>query len=334
METSEEAKAASAGCISCHTKTDEASMHPSGTVTLGCATCHGGDPKVSVAAGLAMDSAEYKATTKKAHPQPRVSDLWKSAANPERAYTNGWRNRRSTSSSSTPAICASSTRPAASCHAAEVRNVRTSMMTHGAMLWGRRSTTTAAPPTRTRASARATRPTARRSGCRRSPRRPRRKRKPRAWLPYLEPLPRWEVSQPGNVLRVFERGGGKKAEIGNPTRNEEPGRPDVKLSDRGFGTELRTDPVFLGLQKTRLLDPLLSFPGTNDQPGDYRTSGCTACHVVYANDRSPVHAGTVRAVRQRRTHRRRSIRRSIRSGSSPAIRSSTPSPARSRPASA
>ena len=28
-------------------------------------------------------------------------------------------------------------------------------------------------------------------------------------------------------------------------------------------------------------------PGTNDQPGDYRASGCTACHVVYANDRAP-----------------------------------------------
>ena len=32
-------------------------------------------------------------------------------------------------------------------------------------------------------------------------------------------------------------------------------------------------------------------PGTNDHPGDYRASGCTACHVVYANDRSPVHSG-------------------------------------------
>jgi hypothetical protein len=63
------------------------------------------------------------------------------------------------------------------------------------------------------------------------------------------------------------------------------------LSDRGFGTLLRTDPVFLGLQKTRLLDPLLSLPGTNDQPGDYRGSGCTACHVIYANDRSPDHSG-------------------------------------------
>ena len=61
-------------------------------------------------------------------------------------------------------------------------------------------------------------------------------------------------------------------------------------SFRGFGTLLRTDPTFLGLQKTRLLDPVLSFPGTNDQPGDYRASGCSACHVIYANDRSSEHS--------------------------------------------
>ena len=53
--------------------------------------------------------------------------------------------------------------------------------------------------------------------------------------------------------------------------------------------------MFLGLQKTRLFDPLLSFPGTNDQPGDYRASGCSACHVVYANDRSTEHSGAYAA---------------------------------------
>ena len=114
--------------------------------------------------------------------------------------------------------------------------------------------------------------------------------KRRGVLPYLDPLQRWEISQPGNVLRVFERGGREKGEIGNPNSEEDPGHPDVKLSTRGFGTELRTDPVFLGLQKTRLLDPLLSVPGTNDQAGDYRQSGCSGCHVIYANDRDPAHS--------------------------------------------
>ena len=99
----------------------------------------------------------------------------------------------------------------------------------------------------------------------------------------------------GQRLRVFERGSRKKPEVGNPGLEEEPGKPEIKLSERGFGTELRTDPVFLGLQKTRLLDPLLSFPGTNDQAGDYRASGCSACHVVYANDRSPEHSGAYAA---------------------------------------
>ena len=49
--------------------------------------------------------------------------------------------------------------------------------------------------------------------------------------------------------------------------------------------------MFIGLQKTRLLDPTLNFLGTNDHAGDYRSSGCTACHVVYANDRSPSNSG-------------------------------------------
>ena len=63
------------------------------------------------------------------------------------------------------------------------------------------------------------------------------------------------------------------------------------MSARGLGTRNRTDPVLVGLQKTRLFDPTLNFLGTNDHPGDYRSSGCTACHVIYANDRSPVNSG-------------------------------------------
>ena len=31
--------------------------------------------------------------------------------------------------------------------------------------------------------------------------------------------------------------------------------------------------------------------GSNNHPGDYRSSGCTACHVIYANDRSPTQSG-------------------------------------------
>jgi hypothetical protein len=71
-----------------------------------------------------------------------------------------------------------------------------------------------------------------------------------------------------------------------------PGEPEIKLSNRGYGTLVRTDPVFLGLQKTRLLDP--TQPVRHERPcRRYRASGCSACHVLYANDRDPVHSGAL-----------------------------------------
>ena len=135
METSAEAQAASAGCVTCHTKTDEATMHPSGTVTLGCATCHGGNPTIAVAASLDVTSQEYRAAKQKAHPQPRVSDLWKTAANPERAYTAWLEESPEYIQFVNPGDLRVVDKTCGGCHAAEVRNVRTSMMTTGAMLW-------------------------------------------------------------------------------------------------------------------------------------------------------------------------------------------------------
>jgi len=177
------------------------------------------------------------------------------------------------------------------CHADAVEHNSTSMMTGGPMLWeaalynngsinrkdaiyGEYYTTDGVPARVTMPQT----PTAEQT-------------RTKGWLASLGPLPRWEVTQSGNILRVFERGGERRPIIGIPDSEEEAGHPDVKLSIRGLGTQVRTDPVSIGLQKTRLLDPTLSFAGTNDHPGDYRGSGCTACHVVYANDRSPVHSG-------------------------------------------
>jgi hypothetical protein len=290
METTEEARAASAGCITCHTTTDEATMHPSGTVTLGCATCHGGKPEIAITAGLSMDSDEYKAKKRQAHPQPRVSDLWKSAANPERAYAAWMQESEEYIQFVNPGDLRVVDKTCASCHAAEVRNVRTSMMTTGALLWQAALYNNGGTPYKNARYGESYAPDGTPQTLTAFPAPTAEETRTKGWLPSLEPLPRWEVTQPGNVLRAFERGGVRKAEIGNPTKAEEPGRPDIKLSDRGFGTLLRTDPVFLGIQKTRLFDPLLSFPGTNDQPGDYRGSGCTGCHVIYANDRSPTHS--------------------------------------------
>jgi hypothetical protein len=109
-------------------------------------------------------------------------------------------------------------------------------------------------------------------------------------LAFIDPLPRFVLAQPSNILRVFEKGGEKQLQLGVPNINEPPGKPARRLSERGLGTLNRIDPVFLNLTKTRLHDPLLDFMGSNNHPGDYRSSGCSACHVVYANDRSPTHS--------------------------------------------
>jgi len=120
-------------------------------------------------------------------------------------------------------------------------------------------------------------------------------------LPSLYPLPAWEVTPPGDVFRVFERGGrninstfpetGLPNSLGLLQRLEEPGRPDIRQSNRGNGTGARIAVPVINLHKTRLNDPYLWFLGTNEQAGDYRSSGCTGCHVIYANDREPRHSG-------------------------------------------
>lgn len=205
-----------------------------------------------------------------------------------------------------------------SCHYEQVQLVKRSMMVHGAQLWGAALYNNGGTPNKIPNYGESYSPfglpqqlhgvvevTDARKG--ESIVRPvTQAEAKRGVVPYLNPLPMWNISQPGNILRIFERGtklpvpGGptpnaSPSDIGNPNPLGETGRPDKGLSPRGLGTLNRTDPVFIGLQKTRLLDPTLNFLGTNDHPGDYRSSGCTACHVVYANDRQPNHSGKVLA---------------------------------------
>jgi hypothetical protein len=295
LQSQADADRKSGGCLTCHTSTDSPTMHPSGTVRLGCVDCHGGNSAIRLPEGAPANSVEYSRAKGQAHPQPRGPQKSEASANPVRAYTDWLRQDWDYVRFVNPGDLrvAEETCGVAGCHTAEVRKVQTSMMTHGAMLWGAALYNNGAYPLKTPHFGESYGPDGQPRRLLTFPPPTAEEIEKKGVLPSLEPLQRWEISQPGNVLRVFERGGRKRPELGNPDPEEDPGRPEIKLSDRGFGTELRTDPVFLGLQKTRLLDPLLSFPGTNDQPGDYRASGCSACHVIYANDRSAEHSGRV-----------------------------------------
>jgi len=268
-------------------------MHPTKTVHLGCTDCHGGNSAVSVGSGSASNSPEYNSAKEKAHVQPRDSSFKNRSALPERTFTKWLKESAEYIKFVNPGDLrvAPETCGPAGCHAAETRAVSTSMMTHSGMLWGAALYNNGGYPVKNTRFGESYNRDGVPQSVKTSPEPTQEETRTKGVIPELDPLFRWESSQPGNVLRVFERGGRKKAEIGNPNREEDAGKPDDKLSERGFGTGLRTDPVFLGLQKTRLLDPIMSLPGTNDHPGEYRGSGCASCHVIYANDRDPSHSG-------------------------------------------
>jgi hypothetical protein len=277
-QTEAQAAVKSAGCINCHQNAHD--PHSQATVHLGCCDCHGGDPT---------------ATDKnRAHVLPRFPEVWRSSANPVRSYTVLNHERPEFIRFVNPGDLrvAHISCGTAGCHPAEVLQNRKGMMTHGCMLWGAALYNNGAIPNKWARYGESYSMDGVPQRLQTVPPPTEDEIRHKGVLPFLDPFPRFEMTQPGNILRIFERGGRRRSEVGIPDRDEDPGRPFLtRLSTRGLGTENRTDPTFLGVQKTRLFDPTLNFLGTNDHPGDYRSSGCTACHMIYANDRSPVNSG-------------------------------------------
>ncbi len=274
-QTASQAAAKSQGCVTCHQGVGD--MHRSPTVRLGCTDCHGGN-----AAAL---------TKAAAHVHPEHPEAWVGAANPQRSYTLLNHESPEFVRFVNPGDLRVAETSCGGCHAEIVLQVRKSMMTHGCMLWNAALYNNGSIHTKPAAFGESYSPEGTGQRLQTVPPPTDDERHRQAIVRYLDPLPRFERQQPGNILRIFERGDRFRPETGNPERLEENGRPRARLSTRGLGTENRSDPVFVGLTKTRLFDPTLNFLGTNDQAGDYRSSGCTGCHVIYANDRSPVHSG-------------------------------------------
>ncbi len=294
-QTPAEEKVKSAGCLTCHT--DIEPMHASPNVRLGCTDCHGGHENIELPAGAQKGGPEYERVKQQAHPKPTYPKRWPSAANPVRPYSLTLKENKEWIRFVNPGDFRVVDQTCGRCHTSEAYRSPRSVMTHVAPFWGAaaynngivapklpflgesyspegiaRKLTTVPPP-----SAAETK---------------------RGIIPVTVPLPRWNITQPGDIaIRSFERGGRVSridpSEIGNPNLSEldDPGRPDMKLSDRGLGTQLLISSPVLNIHKTRLNDPHLSLFGTNDHAGDYRSSGCTACHVIYGNDRDPEHSG-------------------------------------------
>src|SRR5882762_5690370 len=128
-QSQKEADRKSSGCISCHTSTDEPTMHPTKTVHLGCADCHGGNSSISIAPSAAPNSPEYNSAKQKAHVQPRDPSFKNRSALPERTYTKWLAESAEFIKFVNPGDLrvAPETCGASGCHAAETRAVSTSM---------------------------------------------------------------------------------------------------------------------------------------------------------------------------------------------------------------
>ncbi|WP_420806453.1 hypothetical protein [Novosphingobium fuchskuhlense] len=302
-----------AGCVSCHTRSDHRTMHASPAVVLSCADCHGGNTQVVADRRWARGSMDYVAAMKDAHVLPRypVAWGWPSSANPKRSYALLAKESPEFIRFVNPSDYRVARDSCGACHMSIIEASERSLMSTGAMLWGGaaynngivpfknymfgESFTRGGEPALLKSASKQIGPDGKPMWGTVTP-----AEKARGALPILYPLPKWHTIPPGDVFRVFEDGGRtinpQFPEIGLPNstgliqRLEEPGRPDLKQSNRGPATGLRVAIPVLNIHKTRLNDPFLFQMGTNDQPGDYRSSGCASCHVIYANDREPRHS--------------------------------------------
>jgi len=299
-----DAEAKSAGCASCHTQSDAHTMHRSPAVVLGCVDCHGGNPRIVRPAGSQQGGSAYLLAQNQAHVLPRFPGAWHfpSSANPQRSYTLLNREAPEFIRFNNPSDYRAARDACGACHIEIIEAAERSLMASGAMLWGGAAYNNGILPFKNYVAGEAYTSEGE-PALIRSPLGPgglTAEQRSRGVLAELYPLPTWHVIPPGDVFRVFERGGRNIGtqfpEIGlpNPTgsiqRLEEPGRPDLRQSNRGPGTGIRVAIPVLNIHKTRLNDPYMWFMGTNEQPGDYRHSGCSGCHVVYANDREPRHS--------------------------------------------
>jgi len=294
FQTQADADAKSVGCVSCHQPMDAATMHQSPGVILGCTDCHGGDAGAAVAQGVTPESEAYLDAKRRAHVAARFPEAWPTPGNPARSYTLLNRESPAFVRFVNPGDLRVARETCGGCHAGVVDGVERSLMATAAMFWGGAAYNNGILPYKRYLLGEAYTQNGEPAQIRARPPPDGEPLRPEH-VPALSPLPSWETIPPADNFRIFERGGrlvgNLFAEIGLPNALEEPGKPDVRQSNRGPGTGARISVPVLNLHKTRLNDPLLWFLGTGDNPGDHHSSGCTACHAVYANDRSETASG-------------------------------------------
>ncbi len=243
----------SRSCMQCHAGTE--SMHADGDSEIGltCVGCHGGN------------GAEFEKD--KAHILPRQKDVFSSSANPPLAYAAINHESPEFIRFINPGDFRIADQTCGTCHQGILEKMLKSSMAHSAMIptagtynngifnsklpmFGESYLADGTPAALVDEDYK---PSIKGKDTR---------------LPSLMPFPDFASIPATDAFRVLERG------------NNDAGA-------RGPGTDFHVAGGGIVLNKTRLNDPTLWFMGTNQTGGDYRSSGCTSCHVSYANDRDP-----------------------------------------------
>lgn len=253
-------KRTSSGCEGCHTGIEP--MHPTG-VAITCVGCHGGN-------GTAIEKSEAHVKPSKAGEEKGVGS---SASNGIDTYGDLMRERVAYVRFVNPGDlrAAGETCGSTSCHSDIYDRVRGSIMATSANVPAAVLYDNGAVPQQAAVYGEAFMPDGTPAMLKpQTP--PTDEQKKLGALPFLRPLPRWEATAAPDIFRVFDRG-------------------NNAAGTRDRGTDFKIAAVYLNISKTRLNDPALWLPGTNGGAGDYRQSGCSSCHILYANDSDANHSG-------------------------------------------
>ena len=211
-QTAEMVAAKSDGCYSCHVQTDAPTMHVTPAVKLGCTDCHGGNASVRGNSQLPHDHPDYVAARDAAHVLPKYPESWHwpSSANPKRSYTLLNKEAPEFIRFVNPSDLRVARESCGACHMSVVEAAERSLMATGAMLWGGAAYNNGIVPfknyifgeayTRDGEAAKILSPGD-------EPGTVTDKQKARGALAAMYPLPHWTVIPPGDIFRVFERGG-------------------------------------------------------------------------------------------------------------------------------
>ena len=218
MQSIADMAAKSDGCTTCHVASDAPTMHMSSAVRLGCTDCHGGDAAVIGDPELDRQDPAYVAAREKAHVLPRFPESWHypSSANPKQSYALLNREAPEFVRFVNPSDYRVAREACGACHMPVIEAAERSIMGTGAMLFGGAAYNNGIVPYKNyvfgEAYTREGEP-AKIVSAGDPPGTLTERQKNRGALAELYPLPTWQVTPPGDVFRVFERGG----RVINPT---------------------------------------------------------------------------------------------------------------------